>query len=61
MITLHTGKQETVLTVAAGNVPPLTFTLPLGLPGGGEFAATLLILRECMHHLKFSSIAWMGR
>ena len=27
-----------------------------GLPAGGAFAATLLILRELMHHLKFSSI-----
>ena len=27
-----------------------------GLPPGGAFAATLLILRELMHHLKFSSI-----
>jgi exopolyphosphatase/pppGpp-phosphohydrolase len=27
-----------------------------GLPSGATFAATLLILREFMHHLKFSSI-----
>jgi len=27
-----------------------------GLPESPEFAATLLILREFMHHLKFSSI-----
>lgn len=27
-----------------------------GLPAGGAFAATLLILRELMHHLKFSAI-----
>jgi exopolyphosphatase/pppGpp-phosphohydrolase len=27
-----------------------------GLPTGGAFAATLLILRELMHHLKFSAI-----
>ncbi len=27
-----------------------------GLPAGGEFAATLLILRELMHHLGFSEI-----
>ena len=27
-----------------------------GLPRGGAFAATLLILRELMHHLKFSAI-----
>lgn len=27
-----------------------------GLPAGGEFAATLLILRELMHHLGFSGI-----
>ena len=27
-----------------------------GLPRGGEFAATLLILRELMHHLDFASI-----
>lgn len=27
-----------------------------GIPASAEFAATLLILRECMHHLKFSSI-----
>jgi exopolyphosphatase/pppGpp-phosphohydrolase len=27
-----------------------------GLPAGGAFAATLLILRELMHHLQFSSI-----
>ena len=27
-----------------------------GLPAGGAFAATLLILREPMHHLQFSSI-----
>lgn len=26
------------------------------LPAGGAFAATLLILRELMHHLKFSSV-----
>ncbi len=29
-----------------------------GLPGDGEFAATLLILREFMHHLQFGSITW---
>jgi len=27
-----------------------------GLPAGGGFAATLLILRELMHHLKFAAI-----
>ncbi len=27
-----------------------------GLPTGGAFAATLLILRELMHHLKFAAI-----
>jgi exopolyphosphatase/pppGpp-phosphohydrolase len=27
-----------------------------GLPAGGEFSATLLILRELMHHLNFSSV-----
>lgn len=27
-----------------------------GIPAGREFAATLLILREFMHHLKFASI-----
>lgn len=27
-----------------------------GLPAGGAFAATLLILRELMHHLKFATI-----
>ena len=27
-----------------------------GLPAGGAFAATLLILRELMHHLKFAAI-----
>jgi exopolyphosphatase/pppGpp-phosphohydrolase len=27
-----------------------------GIPGSPQFAATLLILREFMHHLKFSSI-----
>ncbi|NMM75316.1 hypothetical protein B2J86_07735 [Acidovorax sp. SRB_14] len=27
-----------------------------GLPGNPEFAATLLILREFMHHLRFASI-----
>jgi hypothetical protein len=27
-----------------------------GLPAGGEFAATLLILRELMHHLDFATI-----
>ena len=27
-----------------------------GLPAGGEFSATLLILRELMHHLDFSSV-----
>ena len=27
-----------------------------GLPAGGEFAATLLILRELMHHLDIASI-----
>lgn len=27
-----------------------------GIPGGPAFAATLLILREFMHHLKFSAI-----
>lgn len=27
-----------------------------GLPGSPAFAATLLILRECMHHLRFPSI-----
>jgi len=27
-----------------------------GIPAGAAFAATLLILREFMHHLKFSSI-----
>jgi len=27
-----------------------------GLPAGGAFAATLLILRELMHHLKVSPI-----
>jgi exopolyphosphatase/pppGpp-phosphohydrolase len=30
-----------------------------GLPAGGAFAATLLILRELMHHLKFSSITFV--
>jgi exopolyphosphatase/pppGpp-phosphohydrolase len=27
-----------------------------GLPSGGEGAATLLLLRECMHHLGFESV-----
>ncbi len=27
-----------------------------GLPAGGEFSGTLLILRELMHHLDFSSV-----
>jgi hypothetical protein len=27
-----------------------------GLPAGGEFSATLLILRELMHHLGFTSV-----
>jgi exopolyphosphatase/pppGpp-phosphohydrolase len=27
-----------------------------GLPAGGEAAATLLILRECMHHLGFEAV-----
>lgn len=31
-----------------------------GLPERPEFAATLLILREFMHHLKFSSITVVG-
>jgi hypothetical protein len=29
-----------------------------GLPGDAGFAATLLILREFMHHLQFASITW---
>lgn len=28
-----------------------------GIPASGEFAATLMILREFMHHLQFSSIS----
>jgi hypothetical protein len=31
-----------------------------GLPAGREFAATLLILREVMHHLEFPSIVIRG-
>jgi exopolyphosphatase/pppGpp-phosphohydrolase len=31
-----------------------------GLPNGLEFAATLLILREFMHHLQFSAITVVG-
>jgi exopolyphosphatase/pppGpp-phosphohydrolase len=30
-----------------------------GLPENNDFAATLLILRECLHHLGFSSITLM--
>lgn len=33
-----------------------TPALQEGIPNGGAFAATLLILREFMHHLRFSSI-----
>jgi exopolyphosphatase/pppGpp-phosphohydrolase len=29
-----------------------------GIPAGPAFAATLLILREFMHHLKFDAITW---
>lgn len=29
-----------------------------GISGAPEFAATLLILRECMHHLKFDAV-WL--
>ena len=32
-----------------------------GIPGSPEFAATLLILREFMHHLKFSAISVIVR
>lgn len=32
-----------------------------GIPGNPAFAATLLILREFMHHLKFTSISVMPR
>lgn len=28
-----------------------------GLPASNEFSATLLILRECMHHLRFSAMS----
>jgi hypothetical protein len=31
-----------------------------GIPAGREFAATLLILREFMHHLRFTSITCAG-
>jgi exopolyphosphatase/pppGpp-phosphohydrolase len=31
-----------------------------GLPSGGEGAATLLLLRECMHHLGFESVQMVG-
>lgn len=29
-----------------------------GLPAGAQFAATLLILRELMHHLQFPALEW---
>lgn len=31
-----------------------------GLPQGTDFAAALLILRECMHHLRFASVGVVG-
>ena len=31
-----------------------------GIPGGNDFAATLLILREFMHHLQFDEIVVNG-
>lgn len=31
-----------------------------GIPDGNDFAATLLILREFMHHLKFTEIVLKG-
>jgi hypothetical protein len=47
-ITLARGAVEQAFERLASRAP--------GLPAGGEFAATLLILRELMHHLDFPSI-----
>jgi hypothetical protein len=49
---------ERVLTVEAVELAFETLAAGRpGLPSGRAFAATLLILREVMHHLRFRSIA----
>lgn len=52
-LTLDSVEQtfERLVAVAQGRPPALE-----GLPNGLEFAATLLILREFMHHMQFSAI-----
>jgi exopolyphosphatase/pppGpp-phosphohydrolase len=51
---------EQVFSLLAGHSPGRPAS-NAGIPGSPAFAATLLILREFMHHLKFSSISVTAR
>jgi hypothetical protein len=53
--TLSLGAMERTFDRLAA-VPLGTPASQQGIPGSAAFAATLLILREFMHHLRFSSI-----
>ncbi len=64
------GLQASGATVSRGHIEALFQRLAAtslgrpghmsGLPQGREAAAALLILRECMHHLGFESVSFIG-
>jgi exopolyphosphatase/pppGpp-phosphohydrolase len=53
--------EEMVLTIDALENAFERLTRPPGIPGDRRFAATLVILREVMHHLQIASIAILKR